>query len=182
VSAIHEEMTIEEVAARVCSTLAQHGIQVVLSGGAVVSIYSENRYESHDLDFVVVGLARKTDAAMQELGFRKEAGRHWIHPHTEYWVEFPAGPVAVGDEVVHDVAERRTAFGVLRLLPPTECVMDRLVWYYHDRDPQALDQALWVAQRHPVDLRRIEEWSLRERSEAQFREFVRRLDSLSADS
>ena len=40
----------------------------MLSGGAVVSIYSDNRYESYDLDFVIVGQASKLDAAMQELG------------------------------------------------------------------------------------------------------------------
>jgi hypothetical protein len=174
-SAIHAGMTIEEVAALVCETLSSHGIRTVLSGGAVVSIYSDNEYESYDLDFVMVGLAKKTDTAMQELGFRKEKGRHWTHPRTKYWVEFSPGPVQVGNTVIHEVAERETPFGLLRLLPPTECVMDRLTWYYHDNDPQALDQAIWVAARHPIDLDRIEEWSAEENAAGEFSEFLRRL-------
>ncbi len=173
-SAIDQALTCEELAALVSTALERHGIRVVLSGGAVVSIYSENEYESSDLDFIVTGLARKTRAAMMELGFRKQ-GRHWVHPNTRFWVEFPPGPVQVGDEVVTEFSERPTRFGTLRLLAPTECVMDRLAGYYHWNDPQGLDQALAVARRHPVDLRRIEEWSRHEKAEARFRDFVERL-------
>jgi len=56
-TAIRETMAIEEVAALVCTTLDQHGIRVVLSGGAVVSIYSHNEYQSKDLDFIAEGSA-----------------------------------------------------------------------------------------------------------------------------
>ena len=48
----------EEVAALVCDALSRAEIPVVLSGGAVVSIYSDNEYESFDLDFIREGLAR----------------------------------------------------------------------------------------------------------------------------
>jgi hypothetical protein len=166
--------TREDFAGLVCAALERHGIQVALSGGAVVSIYSENEYESYDLDFIVLGLAKKADAVMKELGFHKE-GRHWRHPDSPYWVEFPPGPVQVGDEVINVFSERPTRFGVLRLLSPTECVMDRLAGYYHWDDPQGLDQAIVVAKRHRVDLDRIEEWSRRERSEERFRHFIERL-------
>jgi hypothetical protein len=169
-------MTREEVAALVCSTLARHGIEVVLSGGAVVSIYSENEYESYDLDFIRTGVAKNVGTAMQELGFRKE-GRHWKHQATRYWVEFPPGPVEVGGTLLTEFAERRTRVGVLRLLSPTECVMDRLAAYYHWDDPQGLDQALTVARRHRVDLATIEAWSLREGAVEKFGRFVARLGS-----
>jgi hypothetical protein len=178
VSAVHETITREELAALVCATLERRGIRVVLSGGAVVSIYSENEYESSDLDFIVTGLARKTAPAMEELGFRKQ-GRHWSHPDTPYWVEFPPGPVQVGDAIVSEFAERPTPFGVLRLLAPTDCVMDRLAGYYHWGDPQCLDQALAVARRHSVDLLRIEAWSQREGATPRFRDFVERLGEAS---
>jgi hypothetical protein len=69
-------MSLEEPAALVCATLERHGIRAVLSGGSVVSIYSDNEYQSYDLDFVSTGLARRADPAMEELGFRRE-GRHW---------------------------------------------------------------------------------------------------------
>jgi len=174
VSRVAEARELQEVAALVCSTLERHGIRVVLSGGAVVSIYSDDEYASYDLDFVAAGLARRTEAAMRELGFREE-GRHWRHSDTPYWVEFPAGPVQVGDAVVTEFAERSTRFGVLRLLAPTECVMDRLAGYYHWSDPQCLEQAVAVARRHPVDLARIEAWSRREGALTRFRTFAERL-------
>lgn len=44
--------TIEELAAIVSTTLEAAGISAVLSGGAVVSIYTNNEYESSDLDFI----------------------------------------------------------------------------------------------------------------------------------
>lgn len=111
---------------------------------------------------------------MRALGFEKN-GRHWQHAKTRYWVEFPAGPVAVGDETVTKFAERTTRHGVLRLLAPTECVMDRLAAFYHWGDLQCLDQALAVAGAHPIDLERIALWSRREARSAQFQEFARRL-------
>jgi len=168
-------MAREDVAALVCSSLEQRGIDVVLSGGAVVSVYTENEYESYDLDFIQTGLARNVEPVMKDLGFWKE-GRYWKHPDTRYWVEFPPGPVQVGDDVVRVFSKRTTAFGELRLLTPTDCVMDRLAGYYHWNDPQSLEQALAVARRHSVDLDRIEAWSKRERSEDRYQDFIERLE------
>jgi hypothetical protein len=167
-------LTLEEVAALICSTLEQQGVTVVLSGGSVVSIYSDNEYRSYDLDFIQTGLARRVDDAMLALGFKKH-GRHWKHVRTRYWVEFPPGPVGIGNLAVTEFAERRTRFGTLRLLKPTECVMDRLAAYYHWNDLQGLEQALVVSRRHPIELDRIESWSRTERAHAKFREFLTRL-------
>jgi hypothetical protein len=173
---IDERMSLEQVAALVCTTLDRHGIPVVLSGGAVVSIYSDDEYVSYDLDFIPTGLARKVDRAMESLGFEKQQ-RHWRHLRSRYWVEFPAGPVAIGEERIHDFAERESKTGTLRLLHPTECVMDRLAWYFHNADRQCLEQAIRVSRRHPVDLRRIERWARKERPHGpeRFREFARLL-------
>ena len=174
-TAIREDLTREEVAALVCSTLARHGVEVVLSGGAVVSIYSDNAYESDDLDFIPTGLGRSLDPAMRELGFRREADRYWKHLHTRFWLEFPSGPVAIGKRIVTEFAERETDAGSLRLLSPTDCVMDRLAAYYHWGDPQSLEQALAVAGRHRVDLGMIETWSRGEGADVKFRAFALRL-------
>jgi len=173
---ISARTSLEDLAALVCTTLEAHGIPVVLSGGAVVSIYSDAEYVSYDLDFIPLGLARKVDTAMESLGFEKTQ-RHWTHPKSRYWVEFPPGPVAIGDETIRDFAERETRMGTLRLLAPTECVVDRLAWYLHDADTECLEQAIQVAMRHPVDLERIERWACGERphGEERFREFERRL-------
>jgi hypothetical protein len=175
-------MPLEELAALVCTTLDRHGITVVLSGGAVVSIYSDNEYVSYDLDFVPTGLARKVDRAMRSLGFEKEH-RHWRHPRSRYWVEFPPGPVAAGEEPIREFAERECATGRLRLLRPTECVMDRLTWYFHAADLQCLEQAVQVARRQLVDMQRIERWAKKElpHGPQRFREFERRLRESGAE-
>ncbi|MEE9279392.1 MAG: hypothetical protein V3V67_04390 [Myxococcota bacterium] len=179
-STIEPGMTRAELGALVCETLERDGISVVLSGGAVVSIYSDNAYESYDLDMIPTGLARRVDAAMQELGFRKSRSRHWVHPHTRLWVEFPPGPVTVGKLQVTEFSEMQTTYGVLRLLAPTECVMDRLASYYHWGDSQALEQAIAVAHRHWVDLERIREWSCGEQSEDKLADFLERLGDSAA--
>lgn len=173
---IGPELTREEFASVVCDALDRSGIEVVLSGGAVVSIYSENEYESYDLDFIRTGLARNFDPVMEGLGFEK-SGRHWKHPESEFWVEFPPGPVQVGDLVVTEFAERRTPVGKLRILTPTDCVMDRLAGFYHWNDDQCLEQALAVATRHSVDLERVRRWSDDESSTPRFEQFLARLSA-----
>lgn len=173
---INEQMSLEAVAALVCTALERDGIEVVLSGGSVVSIYSNAEYVSYDLDFIPTGLSRRVDRAMKALGFESRQ-RHWVHPRSRYWVEFPVGPVAIGEETIHEFAELETQTGILRLLRPTECVMDRLTWFFHSADRQCLEQALRVATLHPVDLVRIGRWARRERphGEERYREFLRRL-------
>ncbi len=173
---IDRDTSLLELAAAVAEALRERGIDVVLSGGAAVSIHTHNAYESFDIDFVVKGISRSVAAAMRSLDFERE-GRHWVHPRARYIVEFRPGPVAVGDEIVRDFDEIRTEAGRLTILPPTECVMDRLAWLIHDGDLQCLDQAVEVASRHPVDLARIERWAARESpaGEARFAEFVEQL-------
>lgn len=178
---INEDSPLEEVATLVCARLEADGISVVLSGGAAVSIYSENEYESYDLDFIPTGLARRVDRTMEALGFERQQ-RHWVHPRNPYWVEFPMGPVAIGEEVIHDFAELHGPAGVLRILHPTECVMDRLAWYFHNTDRQCLEQAIQVARRHPVSLARIKRWAAAERPHGierfqEFRELLRKSQS-----
>lgn len=148
-----------------------------MSGGSVVSIYSNAEYVSYDLDVVPIGLARRVDPVMKSLGFESQQ-RHWRHPRIRYRVEFPVGPVAIGEETIHEFAERETPAGRLRLLRPTECVMDRLTWFIHSADRQCLSQAIRVATLHPVDLRRIQRWASGElpHGKARFEEFKQMLD------
>ncbi len=47
-----KEMNIGELAAYICNYLRENGILCTLTGGACVSIYSENQYQSGDLDFI----------------------------------------------------------------------------------------------------------------------------------
>jgi hypothetical protein len=85
--------------------------------------------------------------------------------------------VQVGDTLVTELAERRSTLGTLRLLRPTECVMDRLAAYHHWDDDPCLEQAIAVARRHPIDLERIRQWSLREASPLKFDRFLALLEA-----
>lgn len=163
-----------ELAAYICDHLQRRGIRVVLSGGSCVTIYSENRYASYDLDFIEAGGGprRRIRIALEEIGFREE-NRYFRHPDTPYLVEFPPGPLAVGHQPVTETAELVYPTGTLRLLTATDCVMDRLAAYFHWNDRQCLDQALWVAQAHSLDWGKIAMWATREGEMDKFADFRR---------
>ena len=170
------DMSQAELGAYVQSHLWEKGINVVLSGGAVVAYYTSGKYVSADLDFVNrYGTKRSTiTSAMEELGF-KEVGRHYEHPETEYFVEFPPGPLAIGESYEIEVDEVQLETGKLVLITPTECVKDRLAWYYHAGDKQSLHQAILVAKDQSIDLEEIMRWSEREGKLEEFEQFKEKL-------
>ena len=100
------KMTLGELAAFVCSHLRKNGIRAVLSGGACVSIYSHSRYQSSDLDFIANFSASraKMREVLGEIGFA-EHNRYFRHPDTEIFIEFPPGPLTVGEEPVKEIAD-----------------------------------------------------------------------------
>ena len=57
------EMSVGEVAAYVAEHLRQSDIYVVLTGGSCVSIYTDNRYLSYDLDFIEEGRSTRNRIA-----------------------------------------------------------------------------------------------------------------------
>ena len=90
--AIDESTSILEIASLVSQALEAEGIVAVLSGGAAVSIYSENKYESVDLDFITSARNTAIAKALEPLGFvHTSGGKDLTHPGTEYGVEFPPG-------------------------------------------------------------------------------------------
>jgi len=153
-------MTQAELGAYVQSHLGAKGIDVVLSGGAVVAIYTSGKYISPDLDLVNRYSAKRSaiKSAMEELGFQ-ETGRHFEHPCSEFFVEFPPGPLSLGEENIIRIDELEMETGILRLISPNDCVKDRLAWYYHDGDKQCLSQAILVSNEHQIDIGEIRKWS-----------------------
>jgi hypothetical protein len=77
-------------------------------------------------------------------------------------VEFPPGPLAIGEEPVKQIVEKKLSTGILKVISPTDCVKDRLAAYYHWGDRQSLLQATLVAQRNKINIDEIERWSLAE--------------------
>jgi hypothetical protein len=172
------EMSVEELGALVCETLSAAGITVTLTGGSCVAIWSEGRYVSKDLDFIEEGpvTRQQVKAALAGIGFT-EKKRYFEHADTEFLVEFPAGPLMVGDERVEKPMERQTAAGVLRLLSPTDCVKDRLAAFFHWNDQQALEQAVMVAHAQAVNMNDIRRWAGNEGMSEHFTVFTEKLDT-----
>ncbi len=129
-----------------------------------------------DIDFVNAGFAKRSAirSAMEYLGFHEE-NRYFRHPDSVFLVEFPPGPLGVGDEQVKQIDEIAVTTGTLRIVSPTDCVKDRLAWYYHDNDAECLEQAVLVAQFQCVDLNEIERWSTVEGRIDKFMEIRERL-------
>jgi hypothetical protein len=153
-------MTQAELAAYVQSHLETKGITVILSGGAAVAIYTVNKYVSADIDLVnVYNVERnKIVAAMKDIGF-SEKHRYFIHPGTVHIVEFPPGPLSVGDEPVKNVNNIKFSTGILKVISATDCVKDRLAAYYFWKDQQSLTQAILVAKQSRIKITEIKTWS-----------------------
>lgn len=171
-----KDMSVGELGALVCSHLEKNGIRVVLTGGACVTIYSDNKYQSMDLDFVeeVPVTRRKLIRTLVELGFSEE-NRYFRHPDTEFFLEFPPGPLSVGEEAIRDISVMEFSTGRLRLISPTDCVRDRLAAFYHWDDRQSLKQAILVARDQEIDLLEVQRWSEREGELSKFEMFFRTL-------
>jgi len=152
--AINARTTALELAALVSQTLEAAGIEATLSGGAAVSIYTDNRYRSEDLDFVTAERRDALAAALEPLGFTLAGDkRHFEHPATDLYLEFPPAPLEFGNRLVQhsEIPRLRTPWGPLRVITPTLCVMDRLAAWWHWNDRQSWDQAVMVARFNTID-------------------------------
>ena len=123
-------MDLKSLACFIYETLKKAGIDAVLVGGACVSIYSKNRYQSSDLDFVTYEEMRPIEKALGPIGFRR-VGRSFIHDDCLYLLDFVNPPISVGNETIQYFKTMKTSFGSLQLLTPTDCVKDRLVSFFH---------------------------------------------------
>jgi hypothetical protein len=171
------EMTQIEIAAYVQTYLMENGVEVVLSGGAATAYYSNNQYVSYDLNLVnIYSVSRKRiNPLMNELGFC-EKDRYYKHPESEFFIEFPPGPLSVGMEPVGVVETIPMATGTLRILSATDCVKDRLAAYYHWGDKQCLHQAILVSGVMRIDLAEIERWSIKEGKENEFKQYFHQMN------
>lgn len=65
-------ISLQDLAGFISEELKKRGIDTVLVGGACVTIYSENRYQSYDLDYVTYEDVKKVKKALGELGFTEK--------------------------------------------------------------------------------------------------------------
>lgn len=161
----------------VASHLKRKGIDTILVGGAVVSIYTNGAYKSGDLDFVKGSIfTQGLEKAMNEIGFIKH-GRNYIHPECKsLFVEFPGSvPLGIGEDYSIIPDERVVDSQVIKILSPTDCVKDRLASFIYFKDREGLDQAVLVASQHPVDFCEIKRWCDNENESWAFEEFKKNL-------
>lgn len=172
-----KNMSQVELAAYVQDSLQQEGIKVVLSGGSAVSFYSSEKYVSKDLDLINTNFAKrsKIKSVMEKIGFQ-EQGRYFVSPETPFFVEFPDGPLSVGEEPVKEISEFELATGTLRVVSPTDCVKDRLCAFYFWNDQQGLAQAVLVTESQDVNLKEVKRWSKAEGKEREYETFKSKLD------
>ena len=166
-----EKLSLQDLAGFISEELRKRGIDTVLVGGACVTMYSENRYQSYDLDYVTYEDMKKVKKALGQLGFT-EKHKYFQHDGCPWVIEFVAPPVAVGNEPIRKFAHVKTPLGTITCLLPTDSVKDRLASFYHWNDKQGLEQAINICLEHEIDLQAVEKWSLGEDQEKKFRIFL----------
>jgi hypothetical protein len=89
----------------------------------------------------------------------EERGRHFSHPDSEFLIEFPAGPLAVGSEPVKNIHRYVLETGTLKVISPTDAIKDRLLSYFHWGDLQSLEQAVLISRACEVDFDELNRWA-----------------------
>jgi hypothetical protein len=161
-----------DVAVAVGDALRKHGIRGVLTGGACASLHSRGAYVSRDVDYILPADTRLpvVDKAMLTIGFTRDGDRY-IHAKCLFFVEFPAGPLAIGSDMApRPVLVQRGRTKTLAL-SATDACRDRLAAFYHWGDRQALQVAVEIAKVNRVGIQRIRAWSAGEGAADKFDEF-----------
>jgi len=180
---ISPSSTLTQVAFAVCTALHRTGYTAVLTGGSAATYYAPRAYVSRDIDFVLTLHSTGGEEALKKLGYRRKHD-FYTHPDSPFPLEFPPGPLAIGDDLVRTwkTVHRRTK--VLHVLTPTDSCRDRLASFLFWKDFNGLEQALAVcrAQGARVKLKEVRDWCLREQKADEFQLFRRRLLDLGPKS
>ena len=167
--------TLTDVAFAVCTALDDAGVTAVLTGGSAATFYAPEAYQSVDLDFVItMNASRQGHDVLTALGFVEAGGVH-RHPKTRFTLDFPRGPLAVGDDTISAWNTVHRDGELLHVLSPTDSCRDRLASFLFWNDFSGLEQALAVARAQAVDLPLIKSWCRRERQPQKLDVFETRL-------
>ncbi|MGA1939845.1 hypothetical protein [Arcobacter sp. YIC-310] len=160
---------VQDCATLVCQVLKNRNIDVVLTGGSCMEIYTNSNYSSLDLDFIANPnvKTKQVISTMLDLGFHKTKDGYFKYKDNPYFIEFPTGPISVGDERVHKTIELKSHVGTLKLLSPTDCVKDRLCAYYYHNGKECYPQAVAVAHSNidKIDFENLKAWVKKEKSD-----------------
>lgn len=111
-------MSLQDFAIAVAALLKAKDIDVILTGGAVVSIYSEGKYVSKDADFLSATDHQTIKKAMHSAGF-KNLGKDFYREDTDFTAEFPGSDLVIGDEPMKPEGQLKDGKFTLKLLSPT---------------------------------------------------------------
>jgi hypothetical protein len=171
-----ERTPLADVAVAVGHELRRAGIRAVLTGGACADLYALGASPSFDADFIVEGRAdaKEVERALGRLNFVRRGDRY-IHRNLPFHVEFPGGPLAIGQDFsIKPVIKRRKGMSTLALSATDSC-RDRLAWFYFNRDRQSLRAAVAITLHSRVAHAKVRAWSLREGKKAEYEYFLREL-------
>lgn len=159
---------IVDLAAILAEHLQKHSIDVVLVGGLAVEIYTENLYLTKDIDMVNTNYKKPTalHKVMSELGFHKQ-GRVYVNDTTDITVEFPSGPLAVGNKLITNTTVVKTARGNIPILCVEDIVKDRLAAFFYWQDKQSLIQAVGIMLKHNLNPKNFNEFLVAEGDSSQ---------------
>jgi hypothetical protein len=169
--------TLIDVAFAVCTALENEGFVVVLTGGSAATFYAPKAYQSKDIDFVITLRGKAGERALIALGYRRK-GDYYVHEASPFPVEFPPGPLAIGDDLVTTWNTVRREGELLHILSRTDSCRDRLASFLFWNDFRGLEQALAVFSSRPedVDLETIQDWCRRERQSDKYAVFKARTE------
>lgn len=158
---IDAQSSLTDVCFEVCTALGRGGITAVLTGGSAATVYAPAVYQSRDADFVITMNAAGGATILEQLGYVGRGGTY-AHAENQYTLEFPRGPLAIGDDLIRTWDTLRKGDRVLHILSRTDCVRDRLMWFYVQNDRSALAAAIGVAGSGAIDADLVRSWSARE--------------------
>ncbi len=163
-----------DFAGYVSEELRKRGMETILVGGACATIYSKNRYQSYDLDYITYDDMKNVRNALKDMEFI-EKQKYFQHENCPWFIEFVSPPVAVGNEPIREFNTIKTSLGTIKLLRAVDSVKDRLAAYYHWGDQQGLKQAINICQEQDVNIAEVRRWSAQEDQQEKFKIFIKEL-------
>lgn len=145
--------TLTEVAFEVCTALDKKGFTAVLTGGSAATYYAPEAYQSRDLDFVLTFRGVDGEQALMDLGYHRK-GDFYVHNVSPLPLEFPPGPLAVGEDHIAKWSTVKRRKQVLHVLTPFDSVRDRLASYLakpleESDERRVIEQCLELGQARP---------------------------------
>lgn len=172
---ISASSSLTDIAFAVGTALDRVGVTAVLTGGSAATFYAPDAYQSRDLDFVITLHGTGGEAALGSIGYRREID-YYLHPNSPFPLEFPRGPLMVGDDHLTHWNTVRRDDQVLHVLTPTDSCRDRLAAFLFWNDFSGLDQALAVCgARDDIDFEIVRDWCARSGEAPKWELFARRL-------